>query len=63
MRTEALAIVITDSKAEERMVSLTTVDKSNGMGEFIINTGDVVITLPLEKLRIILGGDKCAGAR
>lgn len=63
MRTETIATVITDKSVEERMVTLTALDKSNGKGEFIINTGDVVITLPLDKLRRFLGGDKCAGAR
>lgn len=57
MRYETSAMVITDNTVEERMVHLTVVEHSEGKGEFIINIGDAVITLPLDKLKSILGGD------
>jgi hypothetical protein len=52
-----VATIVTNSKVEEKVIALTVIEKKDGKGDFIINTGDFVITLPLEKIKLLIGGD------
>ena len=52
-----VATIVTNSKVEEKVIALTVIEKKDGKGDFIINTGDFAITLPLEKIKLLIGGD------
>ena len=55
-----LALVVTDQKVYEKIVTLMVEEDMQGKGKFTINTGEVVITIPLDKIQNVVDGRSCS---